>query len=541
MSNLSIIDGNYRDGTRAVTRSNDNIQVGAVIRHRDTSSNPIYTPNVGIGWPITAFGELQAESKTPQIQVKFPYNINDELVQTNLNGTDASTPSSTSAANGQATVTCGDATNTFAQIHSKDIVRYGPGQGAEVLGTATFTTGVAGSEQVFIAGNTDEGFGFGYNGTTFGILHRKGGSREVKSLEITAGATNSGNITIELDGESTTIAVAASDTIAEVVAKIVATDFGDIGKGWNTHTDDNVNVLFISYLSENAGGSFSFTDTGTTGVTTGAFSEPVSGAAPTDTWIAQSSWNIDVMDGTGPSLQTLDPTQGNVYGLDFQYLGYGLIRFFIENSELGLLQIVHEIKYSNSNTTPSLINPSLELGVYCKNTTNNTALSVSTASWGGFIQGQETTGGIRHAISNTKSTNGTTTTNVLTVHNEVYFQSALNKVHVYPDLLTVSVLGGNRTVVFKIISVPTEVSGTVSFTNIDTNSSVMVYDTAGTTVIGGTEKLIIAVEAGDSKVIDMKNMNQHMNPGDRWALTAELSSSGTDATVTAGITWIERI
>lgn len=27
MTNLSIIDGNYRDGTRAVARSNDNIQV----------------------------------------------------------------------------------------------------------------------------------------------------------------------------------------------------------------------------------------------------------------------------------------------------------------------------------------------------------------------------------------------------------------------------------------------------------------------------------------------------------------------------------
>jgi len=44
MANLSIIDGNYRDGGKAVSRSNDNIQTRASI-----DTNGIYTPTMDIG------------------------------------------------------------------------------------------------------------------------------------------------------------------------------------------------------------------------------------------------------------------------------------------------------------------------------------------------------------------------------------------------------------------------------------------------------------------------------------------------------------
>ena len=41
------------------------------------------------------------------------------------------------------------------------------------------------------------------------------------------------------------------------------------------------------------------------------------------------------MDGTGPSKQTLDPEFGNVFKIQYQWLGFGAIIFSIENSVTG--------------------------------------------------------------------------------------------------------------------------------------------------------------------------------------------------------------
>ncbi len=263
MTNLSVTDGNYRDGTYAVTRSNDNVQVQASTNQKDGNGNNVYLPHVNLAGPVTAFGELLVAQKEPQVQIRFPYNIiHPDIGQTLTN----KSGSTVTASSGQAVVTCSSTAESFSQIRTLDTVRYGPGQGCEFLGTCSFTTGVANSTQVFGTGDDDEGFFFGYNGTSFGILHRYMGSLEIKSLEITAGATNSGNITITIDDTAVVVAVTAGDTIAEVTAKIVAaqSDFYNAGRGWEVHTDDNVSIEFISLVAETAGGAFSFTDTDTT-------------------------------------------------------------------------------------------------------------------------------------------------------------------------------------------------------------------------------------------------------------------------------------
>lgn len=109
---------------------------------------------VNTGQQATAFGELSAESKTPQVAMKFHYGLNSNIDQVLVNHAS----SSVSFSSGLATVTAAGAAETFAQIRSLDTLRYGPGQGASFLGTAAFTTGVADSTQVIGAGDDDEGF-----------------------------------------------------------------------------------------------------------------------------------------------------------------------------------------------------------------------------------------------------------------------------------------------------------------------------------------------------------------------------------------------
>ena len=49
--------------------------------------------------------------------------------------------------------------------------------------------------------------------------------------------------------------------------------------------------------------------------------------AGVDTIIPQSSWNVDPLDGTGPSGATLNLAKGNIFQIVFTWYGYGVIEF----------------------------------------------------------------------------------------------------------------------------------------------------------------------------------------------------------------------
>lgn len=64
-----------------------------------------------------------------------------------------------------------------------------------------------------------------------------------------------------------------------------------------------------------------------------------------DVSVAQSSWNIDKLDGTGESGYTLDPTKATIMFMDFEWLGMGSVRcgFVID----GKFIVAH--KFLNAN------------------------------------------------------------------------------------------------------------------------------------------------------------------------------------------------
>lgn len=483
----------------------------------------------------TAFGEKAVAEKTPQVQVKFPYGINTDIVTTLANNAGSSVTST----NGYAIITCAAATEAHAQLKSLDNIRYGPGQGATTMFTAAFITGgVANSHQLAGAGNGDEGFFFGYNGTSFGILRRELGSSEIKSLAISNTATGTGNITITLDNTAVTVAITSGWTVAETVEAIVATvGFANAGRGWETHTHDDVSVEFTSFVAENAGGTFSFVDTDTTGVA-GVFSEPVAGVAPTESWVAQTAWNGDVMDGTGQSKMILDQTMLNVFCIQFQYLGAGKVIFQLEASD-GNFTTVHTMFYANTAQIPTLVNPTLHLSLIAQ--TNGSyagaALEMRTASLSGFIEGKEAGFGIRKAVSNEKSM--TTTEQVLLIlHNKLDFASKVNKISVYPDFITLAT-EASKPVEIIIWANPTRVDGGGVLTDISSNS-VMQHSGTGTTIVGGSELAIFQVETGASIVLNFKDFAAKLRPGDRWVVTGRVHS-GSSGNATAGFNWLERI
>lgn len=79
----------------------------------------------------------------------------------------------------------------------------------------------------------------------------------------------------------------------------------------------------------------------------------------TDTRITQASWNLDTMDGNGPSGITIDPTKTQILVFDWEWLGVGRVRMgFAIN---GLIVYCHEFNHANVETSVYMSTPNLPL------------------------------------------------------------------------------------------------------------------------------------------------------------------------------------
>lgn len=414
-----------------VTSLNRSILVGKTPggSYQNVAIEPVSNA-LDVNLPRGAFGEIETVNPTPVVQADFIYNVNADIVDSTVTGSGTVTQASA-----MVVLQTTAAASSSAKVETKRFLKYRPGQGAHVRGTALFTTGVANSEQLFGCGDSQDGLFFGYNGTSFGIMSRNN--------------------------------------------------------------------------------SF-------------------------DTWVAQADWNKDKMDGTGgasnPTGQNINPTKGNVYQINFQWLGFGYIEFAVEDSTTGRFVPVHALEYANANTVPSLLNPSFPILWSVKNTTNTTNMTVKGASCVGEIEGKIVYLGPTNAIGNTKTGVTTTLTNILTIRNKSTYQSLTNRTPIIPLKYSISV-DGNKPAEFQIIK-NTTLGGTPAYTDISTNTSVIDYDTAGTTITGG--KIIdfgtlgatgTASESGTSTTDIL------VLPGDILTIAVRATSTTTDATV--AIRWVE--
>jgi hypothetical protein len=263
-----------------------------------------------------------------------------------------------------------------------------------------------------------------------------------------------------------------------------------------------------------------------------------------DTWVAQTAWNGDVLDGTGTSGVTLDPTKGNVYKIQYQWLGFGTIKFYVGDPNNGYWILAHTIQYANANTSTTIVNPSLQIMAACTNATNTTNITLRVASLAAFVEGKirQTDNVVRNSIfNNNASIASGSMRNILTIQNKSTYQSVNNRVEVLPDYLTImETTGGTQGIRVSLYLNPT-VAGTPSFTDISTNTSVVSYDIAGTTVTGG--KVLISffssgIATDKQAYFDLKDFSIVLQPGDRLVVAA-IASGGTN-TIYAGLSWVEK-
>lgn len=160
--NQTLTDDTDVSNVRAIVAGSDN---NSVFRNIKTSYDGEL--RTVIHEPLSSFGDLRTVTMSPVVQLSFPYVLNDLITSsTTANG------GTVGVLNGMAECTSGVLNNGEASITSIKGLQYRAGNGCIARFSGLFDTPQASSTQIIGVGNSVDGFFYGYNGTSFGVLHR---------------------------------------------------------------------------------------------------------------------------------------------------------------------------------------------------------------------------------------------------------------------------------------------------------------------------------------------------------------------------------
>jgi len=253
-----------------------------------------------------------------------------------------------------------------------------------------------------------------------------------------------------------------------------------------------------------------------------------------------ADWD-DPLDGTGSSLMTIDQTKLNVFFIPYQYLGAGAIRIYIESDKTGLPVLVHTENYVNNNTEPSTHNPNFHHAMLVNNGGTTSNIIMKSSSYAYFVEGKTSFIELHQPENSSgKKTKTLVTTEVaiFTIRNRSSYASKTNFIDIVLMGASASIeaASANNLGEIRVIKNAT-LGGVPSYSNINTNNSVIEIDTAGTTVTGGTE-LGSGLLAGKNDKLnrDLLSSKFIINPGETITFAGNSENS---ATFNARASWRE--
>ena len=213
--------------------------------------------------------------------------------------------------------------------------------------------------------------------------------------------------------------------------------------------------------------------------------------SPVNNAIDQANWNLDKLDGSGPSGVTLDASQAQILWMDLEWLGVGQVRFgFVID---GRKIVCHE--QAHANNIQSVYMRTLNLPVSYELINTDTTASASTAkmiccsvsSEGGF----ETDRAYQFAQVGAGITAGVTPTALLAIRQKNTFNSIPSRGQVLMDHLEV-LTTSNGSGIWALYYIP-HVGGSITggaWVSVGTHS-ICEYNSTMTAFAGG-----IVVDAG---------------------------------------------
>lgn len=210
----------------------------------------------------------------------------------------------------------------------------------------------------------------------------------------------------------------------------------------------------------------------------------VSGS-PVDTSVSQASWNLDALDGTGPSGLTLDLSKTQILVIDFQWLGGGEVRVGFGIGDT--IVYVHIFQWANLGTGVYTATPSLPVRWEITNTNTSAGANLDCICCSVATEAGTTYPGVLTSIdrgTNLQSFSNGDGTNLRPILS-VRAQSAFTRITAVPEeisvLCTTSSLNGFR---WALILNPTITGGTAASWTTVTNSG-LEYDIAQTGTVSG--------------------------------------------------------
>jgi len=516
-----------------VTTDADANTVKAVLHGQTDSGNYVRVPatseghlEVAIHSPLLPFGSIHAESLTPIFQSDAIYGINtvSVLATTNASGSATASDSAFVCATGVTIYGAG-------ALQSRKRLRYRAGQGSVGRFTSLFTAPVVNSYQLAGLGHAEDGIYFGYAPATtdFGILRVVRGKREVRTLTITTKSSTAENAVVRLDGTNFNVPVtngASTITTAYEISQGTYT-------GWTAEAIGSTVVFVASSAGAKVPGTFTLTAS----TAVGTFATTSAGVAATETFVKQSEWNGDKMDGTGNSGVTADWTKLNVFQIHIQGLGAGALVFMVEAAFDGnnpVFITVHTIKLPNTLTATSFGNPSFPFTMTAYSYGSTTDLTVKTGSFAGFIEGPKVTTGPR--MSYIGSSTGVGAANfqcLFSVRNSRYFGGRTNQSVV--NLLSVTGACKHNSPVVIYVFRGATLAGSPNFTQHCTPSCTYVDTAATTCTIASNDQLIWSGMLGDTGNFEFTFSDDvTLQPGEVVTVAAK-SSTGTPTYVYASL------
>ena len=204
--------------------------------------------------------------------------------------------------------------------------------------------------------------------------------------------------------------------------------------------------------------------------------------AVVDTAVAQSSWNIDAMDGSGPSGITLDLQYGVILMIDMQFLGVGRVRVGFDIG--GMIYYVHQFVHANATASiPYWQAASMPCGWEIFNTDTSagatmSAICMEVESEGGSLAPNHQ----NFSISNTADVSATTSrTHLLSIRPAQQFNSLPNRISFVVDMSNIVV--GLNAVLVEILYNSTLTGG--SWAAVNGTYSAMEYNSGASLSVAG--------------------------------------------------------
>ena len=213
-----------------------------------------------------------------------------------------------------------------------------------------------------------------------------------------------------------------------------------------------------------------------------------------ETEVAQTAWNVDPMDGTGPSQMTLDVTRSQIFFTTAEWLGTGTVTlgFFID----GYPRAIHKFHHANrsGNTTTYTTTHNLPVRYEVENTGAAAAsLTLKTICCSVISEGGvENDRGYPFCASNGINKVTTSTRRpILSVRPQATYNSITNRAQILIN--TADVLAVSNSAYFEVVYNGTLTGASFSAVNA---SSTAEYDTSATAISGGIAINAFFVPAG---------------------------------------------